>query len=203
MAEKLPDFLGNDQVLVYNQDSFQQVFKAANIMKGSFKEPSKLMEHPNEKGIILADHRITLQNEIELPLVISANDYNAVYTQIKNLRNSGTLLSVQSRITIYDNMVVIDMPHEENPDMFDAVALTLRLKQVFFDETIDSFAPTEKAKAKTIKSGQKNGKKITTTPNLKPVSSRAMPRSAITVDSPVHYVKNSGKTISYGAVTVN
>lgn len=126
----LPSF-AVDYVAVFTQD-FTQIFRNARAIKAVIKEQSKVMEHPVESGIVITDHRIILPIDIELSLILSKADYQDVYESIRGYYNQGTLLVVQTRSGVYQNMLIQAMPHEENPDMYDALALALTLKQVLF-----------------------------------------------------------------------
>lgn len=130
LSTLLPSF-AFDTVAVFNQD-FTQLFKNARALKAIVKEQAKVMEHPIESGAIITDHRIILPIEIELSLLLTKDDYKSVYQSIKGYYLQGTLLVVQTRSGVYQNMLIQSIPHEENPDMYNALALALTLKQVIF-----------------------------------------------------------------------
>lgn len=120
-----------DYVFVTDQN-FNQVFPNAKVMKVTVKEEAKLMEHPVETGIIIVDHRIILPVEIELSIFIENAYYLDTYKIMRGLYLNGTLLSVQTRTGVYDNQIIESMPHEEDPDYYDAITIALKLKQVQF-----------------------------------------------------------------------
>lgn len=130
LATLLPSF-AVDTVAVFTQD-FTQIFRDARALKAIVKEQSKVMEHPVESGTIITDHRIILPIEIELSLLLTKDDYKDVYQTIRGYYLQGTLLVVQTRSGVYQNMLIQQIPHEENPDMYDALALAMTLKQVIF-----------------------------------------------------------------------
>lgn len=121
-----------DIVGVYNQDSMTQVFGNARPAKASVRETSKLLNHPAETGVILSDHKVILQNEINIPMVIDSRYWSSTYQQIRNAWLNSTKLAVQTRTGVYRNMVIQNMPHEEDADMFDVITLGLNLKEVQF-----------------------------------------------------------------------
>ena len=126
----LPSF-AVDSVAVFTQD-FTQIFRNARALKAVVKEQSKVMEHPVESGIVITDHRIILPIEIELSLILAQSDYQDVYNAIRGYYLQGTLLVIQTRSGVYQNMLIQAIPHEENPDMYNALALAMTLKQVIF-----------------------------------------------------------------------
>jgi len=141
-----------DVVAVYTQ-SFQQLFPFANPMKAIVKEESKLMEHPLENGAIVTDHRIILQTEIELPLILTSATYKATYTEIKQLFLSGTVLVVQTNAGVYGNQVIQSMPHEEDPARFNTLSLNLHLKQIQVVSPVTVPIPKNPTNTGTVKRG--------------------------------------------------
>ena len=151
-----------DVVAILDADSMQQVFADARPLKAAVRETSRVMFHPAETGVQLADHHIINPNEIDVPLMISAANYASMYQQIKAAFVASTLLIVQMRTDVYQNMIVADMPHEESPEIYDAVVLALHLKEVLF-ETPNAvapqsqpagYAPADPANSDTAQSGQ-------------------------------------------------
>jgi hypothetical protein len=72
---------------------------------------------------------------------------------------------VQTKSGVYHNQLIAAMPHEENPDMFDALAIALRLQQAQFATTTNSFANKNPSQASTVNRGNQQPK---TTPPLDP-----------------------------------
>lgn len=127
----LSNFVGQDTVAVYTQD-FAQVFRNARAIKAVVKEQAKVMEHPVESGATITDHRIIMPTEIELSLILTPNTYRETYDQINQYYLAGTLLIVQTRSGIYLNQLIYSMPHEEDPNLFNTITVSLSLKQVQF-----------------------------------------------------------------------
>ena len=119
-----------DVVQVLEQDSMTQVFSGARPVKATVRETARVMDYPVETGATLSDHRISNPTEIELICIIPAAQYTTAYPAIRNAWLNATLLSVQTRLGTYKNMIVADLPHEEEPDMFNAVLQTIKLREV-------------------------------------------------------------------------
>ncbi len=153
-----------DVVAVIDQESFVQVFPFARPMRATIRQQSRTMQHPAENGVIISDHRIILQTEIEMPLVVNALDYSETFNQINNLFINGTLLSVQTRVGIYQNMIIEDLPHDESPDMYDAISIGLRFKEVIYFPAPSSFQPIDPANQSTVNSGQQQPSLAASTP---------------------------------------
>lgn len=123
-----------DVVGVFGQN-YSQVFYKARPLKAVIKEEAKLMEHPVETGATITDFRIVLPIEIELILVIQANDYRSEYENIKQLYLNATLLTVQTKTSVYKNQLIASLPHDEDAEIFDAITMALKLKEVQFAVT--------------------------------------------------------------------
>lgn len=119
-----------DIVGVLDQETLQQVFPQARPMKATVRETAKVMDYPVETGVTLSDHRISNPTEIELITIINSDSYESAYQAIRNIWKNATLLSVQTRTGTYRNMIISDMPHEEDPDMFNAITQAIRFREV-------------------------------------------------------------------------
>ncbi len=113
---------------IYDSD-FNLMFENAINMKASVFEGSKLMEHPIEDGSTKTDHKIILPVEIEVILWISEAHYKDTYSVIKQALYSDSSFQVNTRVGIYSNMILSEMPHEESPDQSGAIIITLSLKE--------------------------------------------------------------------------
>lgn len=143
-----------DVVAILDQETLAQVFTTARPMRATVREMSKTMVHPAENGIIIGDHRIILQTEIDIPFIITALNYSQAYGQIKNLYLAGTLLSVQTRTGVYGNMLIEDLPHDETSDMFDAITIELHMKEVLYFPAPSTYQPADAQNQNTVQSGQ-------------------------------------------------
>jgi len=144
-----------DAVGFYIASNFTQVLTRARIVKIKPLPMAKLMEHPLETGAVIVDHRIILPKTIEVSTIAQAEDYKNVYRELKKLFLNGTILAVQSRADVYTNLIISEIPHEEDPTMYDALAIAIRLKEVLFagssSTTISPINPIDSA---TVTRGQ-------------------------------------------------
>ena len=137
----IPSF-GGKTVFVTDQ-SGKEVFPNAQFLKAEISPESKPMEHPVESGATITDHRILLPIEIELSTILSTEDYKDVYKQIVSLYTQGTLLIVQCRAGTFNNQLIQAIPHTEDAEQYDAIVLSLKLKQVLIavTPTVSTTAP--------------------------------------------------------------
>lgn len=150
-----------DYVAVFTQD-FTQIFKQARTIKAVVKETAKVMEHPVETGAIITDHRIILPVEIELSMILQAADYADVYKSIRQYYLNSTLLVVQTKSGIYENQLIASMPHQEDPEQYDALSLALSLKQVQFVTAQYGVVPKNPNNSTTVSRGTQQSNPATT-----------------------------------------
>lgn len=151
----LPSF-AVDYVGIFTQE-YLQIFRQARAIKAVIKEQAKVMEHPVESGAIISDHRVILPVEIDISLILASEDYQDVYKAIRQYYFNATLLIVQTRSGIYENQLISSLPHEEDPNMFDALAIALSLKQVQFVTPQYGVVPKYPSNSTTTNRGTQQG----------------------------------------------
>lgn len=185
-------FLGGsaDVVAVLNS-GFDPVLVGSSPMKAEVMPRAKLMDHPLESGQLVTDYKIILPLELRLPILIPYPFYRDIYQEILNLWRSSELLTVQTKAASYSNLVIVEPPHEENPDMFDAIIVNLRFREVQVVDSSGQFAPADPTQSDTVGSGQQQ-------PITGPDATASS--SAINVD-PVAQFKEGAPLISSGGIT--
>lgn len=120
-------------VVAITADGFTPLFPAARPMTASVFEIAKLMDHPLETGSVISDHIVFDPIEIRLPMIcVGEIEYRATYATIKAVFLAGTVLSVVTRTGSYPSMVIAEIPHEEDPDHFNAIQINIRLREARF-----------------------------------------------------------------------
>lgn len=143
-----------DEVAVYDQN-FNQVFSNARPMHASIRDEAKVMEHPVETGATISDHIVFQPVEIDLSMILKSSNYRDTYQNIRQLYKAATVLIVQTKAGTYFNQLIQSIPHEEDPEIYDTIALSLRLKEVLFVTSISQALPTPKypANSSTVSRG--------------------------------------------------
>lgn len=149
-----------DAVAVFDS-AFQQVFVHARPARARVYERSALLDHPIETGQLVTDYSIELPTEIEWPVIVEAANYRNTYQQIRNLYSSKELLTVQTNAANYDAMVIAEMPHEEKPELFDAMPMVIKFRQVLLVPDPSTYVPLDPASVDTQPIGQLTGYDIT------------------------------------------
>ena len=157
-----------DIVAVFD-DQFNQVFVNARPIKGTVNESAKVMEHPVETGATITDHIIFQPIEIELSLMLTSADYRSVYQQIKDIYLAGRLLTVQTRTSTHQNMLIQQLPREESTDVFNGISVALRLKEANFVTAQFGSLPEKsvanKSQSSTVARGQQQTTEKTSPPS--------------------------------------
>lgn len=170
-----------DVVGIWGSD-YGQVFQKSRPVRCSVTESSKNMEHPLETGAVITDHRIILPVEIALDLVMEGAAYYDQYTKIKQAFVKGDLFSIHTKTGIYKNMMIVQIPHQESPDQYDTITMSLTLKEVIFVTAQFQPLPASKVKTSTNQSTKDKGqvqtkdqpvKAPTTTSGLKQIGNGA------------------------------
>ncbi len=157
--DRIASFFATDVVSIYNT-SEEQIFAEAIPMKASINRYSQQFEHPLEDSTVITDHRIIMPDEIQLSLTIPNGLYKDIYEQITSTFNKGDLLEVRTKAATYTNMLIQAMPHDENPERFDAIDMILNLKETQFRSVTIENLPFEEVEQKdqssTVDRGEQN-----------------------------------------------
>jgi hypothetical protein len=137
--------------------NFNQLFTEARPLKAAIKEEAKLMTHPVETGASVTDHRIIQPVEIDLSLIVQSADYKSIYNRIKATYLNGDSLNIQTKTGVYKNMVIASIPHDEDPEMFDALTIAMKLTEVLYVTAQYAVLPARKVKNKTKASTTDSG----------------------------------------------
>jgi hypothetical protein len=166
-----------DIIGIYDEE-LQPLFIDVQYLQGEVKESSQVMRHPVETGTMIADNHIINQVEINLSLMIMSSFYNSMYSQLKQAFVEGRSLTVQTRTSVYHNMIIADMPHQENADIFDGVVMHLHLMEVLYvvptsvsaQAAPANFSPEDPVNSNTVQAGLKSPQALSTT-NIATVNS--------------------------------
>ena len=148
-------YKGTEEVLTGNI-----LFNVA-IIKANVNVRSDMPEHPIESGAKIVDHKIMLPTEIDVDIAMPAYYYASVYRELKKLYEDSEKLSIKTKMSWYYNMVLQNMPHEENAEHIDRVIFTLHFKEVVEIEPKYIKLPPKKVANAENSSTQKLGTNVT------------------------------------------
>ena len=163
-ADVAPDanFTAADVVGIFDSTTSQQIFTNARAIKARVTEMAKVMEHPLANGATIVDHAVILPVQIELSVICSPDTYTDVYTSIKQYFVNKNLVTVQTKTGRYPNMLFNGIPHEEDPEMWNTIAMGLSLRQAQLIQprfgTIPQGTAKNESNTSTVDTGQKQPK---------------------------------------------
>jgi hypothetical protein len=147
------------KVSIYDNDSYDILFDDAICTALSVDSNSIVMSHPLEDGSKVSDHQVFDLTKISMELNLSKRDYNLVYENIDTAYRSSTLLTIQTKVNIYKNMIIESSPHVEG----NYQGIKMNLKLVEFDpvSSVDiQYKPQLASDNNTTKKGIQNGTKV-------------------------------------------
>ena len=116
----------DDVVAVMDAETGRQIFVGARPIKTTVEESSELMRHPLEEGATIVDHRIILPISISMSVILTSEDYRETYQEIRRLFRQSTRMTVQTKTDTYENLYLQNIPHEEDPALFDTITMILQ-----------------------------------------------------------------------------
>lgn len=158
-----------DVVAIRDANS-KQVLTGADLLRGTVLDIAKLMEHPLETGAEIADHIVFQPVEIDLPMLIRGVQATQVFSELRQLYLAGTILTVQTRMRSYPDMVLLEIPHEENPEVSDAVWVNVKFREAKFVTAVYGGLVPRKVRHKAQASTAKKGGQQTTAVESKTAS---------------------------------
>jgi hypothetical protein len=139
-----------DEVAIFDS-SYNQAFSAARIVKVTVSPTSKLMSHPIEDGSMRTDFRVIMPTEIEISMIcpsggVSGPSFADIYQEINQSYLAGDIFTVATKADTYANMMIESLPHAEDPDMFDAITVAIKMKEVIIVTTQYQALPADQTK---------------------------------------------------------
>lgn len=135
VLDRIASFFSTDVVkviIVSNAGEEVQQFPDAIPMKVSVNRQARLFKSPLETSVNVTDHKVIDQDLITLSLIIPNGLYKETYQLIDQIFIRSDSLTIQTKAATYDNMIIQAMPHEENPEYFDAITMNLALEETQF-----------------------------------------------------------------------
>lgn len=127
----LPDIFSTSsqqRVVILDNDTLSELFNSVSPMRLSVKEAKRATKYAVEDGTERSDHIVTELTEIQLDIVIVEDIRNA-FENLKQSYLENRLVTVQTRVTTYPDMLIVDFPHDEVVELGDAISASIRLQE--------------------------------------------------------------------------
>lgn len=113
-------------VIILDNDTLQDLWVGSDIMHVSVTETSKATRYAVEDGTSRNDHVIQNPTEISISMVL-AGEVARLFQLLKQTYLERKLVTVQTKTDVYTNMLVEEIPHEQDAGMTDGVTVDVRL----------------------------------------------------------------------------
>lgn len=122
-------FFDSVQVLVaiLDGETFEQLFVAAQPMRVSVRKTKRVTRYEVEDGTVRSDHTVDDQIEIAIDILVEEQDARDTYLQFSQAMAANRLVTVQTKVSSYDSMLISEMPHDETIELGGAISIPLRL----------------------------------------------------------------------------
>ena len=148
-----------DLVAILDNDNLRQLFVASRPMRVGVRESRKATQFAVEDGSTRSDHVVVAPVEITLDLFIADDVARNGYEELRQAWNENRLVTVQTMVASYPNMLITDLPHDEVPQMAGAVMMPIRLMEWrTFQPQFGALPPQSVrnvAQSSTVQAGQK------------------------------------------------
>lgn len=148
--------LKDKQVILYTQDG-EEVLPDASIISCRVSDQSKLMEHPIESGAKISDHKVFEPRTIDLTIALTQYGYSAEYRELFNLYRDCTIMKLQTKAQVYNNLQIASIPHEEKVETMSRLMFNIQLKEAIVVTSQFVAATSQKKRAadkQTVEVGQ-------------------------------------------------
>lgn len=113
-------------VIILDNDTLQELWAGSDIMSVSVSETSKATRYAVEDGTSRNDHVIQNPAEISIGMML-AGEVAQLFQILKQTYLERKLVTVQTKTDVYADMLVEEIPHEQDAGMTDGVTVDVRL----------------------------------------------------------------------------
>jgi hypothetical protein len=146
-----------DVVGVFDSNG-NELFPNARAIRALVNPPARAMKHPLETGASVTDHIVFDPIQIELGVILDPVDYQDTYQQILNLFKAPQTVTILTKTSSYQNMLMTAPPYDEVPEMFDTIAVAMKFEEAIFVQAqyaqLPATSVAKKSNASTVKTGQ-------------------------------------------------
>lgn len=114
----------------FDNNTKEVIFKSTNITNLDAKLNKQAIKYQVEDGTERNNHVIEKAKEIDVSLVLTKVDDKeniASFQELLDYFSNNKLVTVQTKMNIYNNMLIESMPHTESKDIFYGCAINMHL----------------------------------------------------------------------------
>lgn len=118
-----------DLVAILDNESLQQLFTASSPMRVTVRETKKVTEFAVEDGTTRSDHTTFNPIEVVVDLFISDELARNGYEAIRQAWRDDVLVTIQTRVSTYPDMMIVDMPHDQSNSGGGSITIPVRMQE--------------------------------------------------------------------------
>ena len=145
------------QVTILDTESFETLFASAHPMRVAVREAKRATKFAVEDGSERSDHVVRELTEIQIDFLL-ADDTRNQFESLRQAFDQNKLLTVQTKVKSYESMLIVDMPHDETPELGMAINVPIRLQEwIEVKPEFGELPPAkveDKGQSSTVKRGQ-------------------------------------------------
>lgn len=118
-----------NEVAVYSDNDFSKEIVGFNIMSIKVRSPSRVTQAPIESGETSTDYKVRMPTQISVTGFVNCHDVSGE-SALRDLdgmlaTREYKFFSVATKGGLYNNLVLQDCPHDEDPDHVEVVQFHL------------------------------------------------------------------------------
>ncbi|WP_273818074.1 phage baseplate protein [Providencia rettgeri] len=160
------------EIKIFNVDNFSTLFETANPIQINVRDEHKATQFTVESGETRSDHVVVQPVEIGMDLIL-AGEMKSAFETLQQAYDKHQLVGIQTRVKTYQPMLLVNLYHDEIPEMADAIKLSLRFSEWRTVDPEYGDLPPRKVAKKEQSSTVNRGKVQTTTTSDKKKKSAA------------------------------
>jgi len=115
-------------IVILDSDSLQPLFASVYPMSVSVETAKRATEFAVEDGSIRSDHIITDLTSISIE-ARAADDAKEAYRALYEAWRSNTIVTVQTKVDVYESMIILTIPHDETTEDGDSIPVSITLQE--------------------------------------------------------------------------
>jgi hypothetical protein len=105
------------------------IFSAAYPMRVSVTDTKTATQFQVENGETRSDHVVDNAIEITVDFILIGDDARNQFDNIHQAYKNNTLLSIQTKMKTYDNMLIVGVPHDETFTVYDGASMPVQFQE--------------------------------------------------------------------------
>lgn len=117
-----------ERVTILDNENLSVLFDSIHPMRLSVKESKRATKFAVEDGTERSDHIVKELAEITIDVMITDEIRNS-FANLRQSFLSNTLVTVQTKVHSYENMLIVEFPHDETIEFGNSIGVFLRFQE--------------------------------------------------------------------------